>query len=283
MNRRVFLGAAAGGLAAAAGGCAGGGVGRDPETVRILSYNLHHSEGVDGKIDLERIARVVRDSGADVVALQEIDVGATRTGRVDQAAEYMRLTGLSGHFGKAIDFQGGAYGQLLLSRWPLAGFEVHRLPNPSRREQRLALSARITTPRGQSFRFVGLHLDATREDGDRFLQAEALDGLFGGDDLPTVLAGDFNAVPESRVMGRLLGKWADASASNPMPTIPAEKPDARIDFVLCRPVGRWRVVESRVIAEAVASDHRPLLVTLAMETAPHGAGVLAASAAPGRP
>jgi endonuclease/exonuclease/phosphatase family metal-dependent hydrolase len=231
--------------------------------IRILSYNLHHGEGVDGKLDLERIARVIRDSRADLVALQEVDVLAQRTGKVDQAAEYRRLTGLQGEFGKAIDLQGGAYGQVLLSRWPLTDFQVELLPNPRNREQRIAVSASVQPPGWPVLRFIGAHLDATRTDEDRWLQAERLLTAFNGS-YPAILAGDFNDQPESRVMRRLLESWEDTAAENPQPTIPVENPRDRIDFILVRPRGNWRVVRSEVLPEAVASDHRPLLTEIAL-------------------
>lgn len=255
MNRRSFI--AGLGSASFAGGCLapkGGG------SLRVLTYNTHHGEGVDGKLDLGRIAAVMTGSGADVVAVQEVDVATGRTGRVDQAAEYRRLTGLEGRFGKAIDFQGGAYGQMLLSRWPISDFAVHRLPNPRGREQRIAVSARIQPPGRPAFRFVGVHLDATRDDSDRGLQVESLLSTFGSLAEPVVLAGDFNDTPESRVMRRALGRWSDASAASPQPTIPAEKPGSRIDFVLFTPLPGWSVRSSRVMPEAVASDHRALRV-----------------------
>lgn len=258
MNRRDFLRALPA-AALAANGCATAG---NVRSLRVLSYNLHHSEGTDGRVDLERIARVIRDSRADLVALQEIDVNTERTGRVDQATEYVRLTGLHGQFGKAIDFQGGAYGQMLLSRWPLEDFRVHPLPNPNRREQRIAVSALVTLPGGRRLRFIGAHLDASREDGDRWLQIGRLQDLFANDLTPAIMAGDFNDRPESRVMVRMLSLWEDASASSPQPTIPAGDPEARIDFVLLRPPGAWRAVHSEVLPESVASDHRAVLVEI---------------------
>ncbi len=259
MNRRQFLRAAPATAAALAAGCtlAGG-----RTALRVLTYNLHHGEGVDGRVDLERIARIIRECRADVVALQEVDVSTERTGRVDQAAEYLRLTGMHGNFGKAIDFQGGAYGMMLLSRWPLADFTVHRLPNPSKREQRLAVSARISPPGRPAFRFIGTHLDASREDGDRWLQAGRLQDLFANDLVPAIMAGDFNDRPESRVMTRMLSLWQDAAADRPEPTIPADRPNDRIDFVLVRPPGAWRVVRTQVLPESTASDHRPVLAEL---------------------
>lgn len=232
-------------------------------TLRVLTYNLHHGEGVDGKLDLPRLAAVITASRADVVALQEVDQNATRTGGVDQAAELARLTGLHVAYGKAMDFQGGAYGQALLSRWPLSDFTVHPLPNPAKVEPRIAISATMRPPGQPAFRFVGTHLDATRDDTARWQQAARLIELFGADTTPTILVGDLNARPETRIIKTLLESFTDASAAAPGFTSPAEKPAARIDFVLLRPATTWRVHSSTVIPEAVASDHRPLLVELA--------------------
>ena len=55
--------------------------------LRVLSYNIHHGEGTDGKLDLKRIAKLIRDSKADLVALQEVDKKVSRSQGVDQAAD----------------------------------------------------------------------------------------------------------------------------------------------------------------------------------------------------
>lgn len=231
-------------------------------TLRVLTYNIHHGEGVDGKLDLARLAAVITAARADIVALQEVDQKTKRTGGVDQAAELARLTGLHFAYGQAMAYQGGAYGQVLLSRWPLADFTVHPLPNPTQVEPRIAISATVRPPGQPAFRFVGTHLDASRDDTARWQQAARLIELFGADASPTILIGDLNARPETRIMQALLQPFTDASTSHPAPTSPAENPKARIDFVLLRPTTAWRVLSSTVIPEAVASDHRPLLVEL---------------------
>lgn len=77
-------------------------------SLRVLCWNIHHGAGTDGRIDIERIAAVIRGTKPDVVAFQEVGHGRTRSGRVAQAAEPARLTGMAGHLGKAMDFQGGA-------------------------------------------------------------------------------------------------------------------------------------------------------------------------------
>jgi len=230
-----------------------------------MAYNLHHGEGVDGRLDLARIAGVIVAAKPDLVALQEVDRKATRTGGIDQAAEYARLTGLHVWFGDAMPFQGGEYGQALLSRWPLEDPRVLRLPGTSGREPRIAVNAFVQVPGIGRIRWVGVHLDATRDDEDRWNQAGALLEDLGRAPTPTLLAGDFNATPESRVMQRLLGPathWEDTAGASAAPTIPAEAPRSRIDFVLTSPRGFWRTLESQVIPEAVASDHRPLVATL---------------------
>lgn len=204
-------------------------------SLKVLTYNTHHGEGTDGLIDIQRIASVILDSGADIAAIQEVDVNIARTGQINQAIEYTRLTGLYGQYGKAIDFQGGAYGQLLLSRWPIHDFQIHLLPNPRKREQRIALSARLFPPGQTPFRFVSIHLDSTPTDEDRWLQAACLLELFNQPEESTIMAGDFNDTPNSRVLLRLVEKWIDTSSKSPMLTMPAENPVNRIDFILCRP------------------------------------------------
>lgn len=235
-----------------------------PRTLRILSYNIHHGEGVDGKLELTRLGAIIASSGADLVALQEVDQKATRTKGIDQAAEIAGLAGLKHAYGKAMDFQGGAYGQALLSRWPLEDFTVHALPNPARVEPRIAISATVRPPGLPPVRFIGTHLDATRDDTARLQQTAKLNELFAADEKLTILVGDLNARPDSAPMKPLFAVWADASVGNPQPTIPSKKPTARIDYVLLRPAGVWRVISSTVLPEAVASDHRPLLVELAL-------------------
>jgi endonuclease/exonuclease/phosphatase family metal-dependent hydrolase len=233
--------------------------GRKP-TVRVLCYNVHHCEGTDGKLDLARIAKVVRASDPDLVALQELDDRTRRTGGVDQAAELARLTGLHAKFGKAIDFQGGGYGQAVLSRFPIREATVHPLPGMPGRETRIALEARLTID-GRDLSFVTTHLDHQLA-AERERQVAKLNELFAAADRPVILAGDLNATPDSKAFAALAAKWADATAGRGLLTIPVEKPAEQIDHVLFRPAGRFRVAGAAVLGEPVASDHRPVLVVL---------------------
>ena len=119
--------------------------GTRPDTVRILAYNIHHGAGMDEILDLERVADLIRRVDPDLVALQEIDSATVRTGRVDQAAELGRLTGLTSLFGRFMEYQGGAYGMALLSRWPVEDFQNLRLPDGA--EPRTSVAALVRSPR----------------------------------------------------------------------------------------------------------------------------------------
>ncbi|MGE3309256.1 MAG: endonuclease/exonuclease/phosphatase family protein [Limisphaerales bacterium] len=262
ISRRAFC---LGTVTAMAAGCSSDSPPEIPSDLRVMTYNLHHGEGVDGRLDLERIARVIRAANPDLVALQEVDRNAARTGGMDQAAEYSRLTGLYGAYGAAMPFQGGEYGQALLSRWPLEDFAVIQLPGTRGKEPRIAVSAWVEIPRLGRIRWIGTHLDAGRDDADRWDQAGALVEILGRDSAPTLLVGDFNATPESRVMDRLLNAespWDDTASEAAAPTVPAEEPKARIDYILGSPRGTWQTLVFRVIPESVASDHRPVFAIL---------------------
>src|SRR4051795_13248052 len=78
-----------------------------PREIRVVTYNIRHGEGMDHKIDLKRIAKVLVAAKPYMWALEEVDQGVKRTSRVDQPAEFARLTGKKAVFGRNITFQGG--------------------------------------------------------------------------------------------------------------------------------------------------------------------------------
>lgn len=232
-------------------------------TLRVLSYNIHHGEGMDGRLDLERIARVILSVEPDVVALQEVDVRTQRTGGVDQALELARLTRMHVLFGPGMPYQGGQYGNALLSRWPAAEMKNHALPVSPRREPRAILEARFGHP--FAARFLATHLDITRP--DRMSAVEALAGIAPAEDpLPAIFLGDLNDTPESPVLAGLRAQqWVSVVTGA---TIPVGEPKRQIDFILVRPAARWKVIEQRVLDEAVASDHRPIFTVLELSAEP---------------
>jgi endonuclease/exonuclease/phosphatase family metal-dependent hydrolase len=234
-----------------------------PRTLRVLTYNIHHGQGTDGRFDLSRLAEVMKSVEPDVVALQEVDRGTERSGGVDQLAELERLTDMHAEFGKAMDYSGGGYGVAVLSRWPLSSTGNHPLPGSPDREPRTALTVQVGSgQRGPLLRFTSTHLDQGRDPEDRLAQARYLNELLARGEEPAILAGDMNSRPDTGVLEILETEWGMDAAVDPSPISPSGRPRSRVDHVFFRPAGSWRVLESRVIDDRVASDHRPVLVVL---------------------
>ncbi len=229
------------------------------DTLRVLAYNTHHGEGLDGVLDLDRIAEVINQVEPDVVTLQEIDRVVDRTGDVDQAAEYAALTGTEPLFGDFMEYQGGHYGMALLSRLPILDWTNHRLPDGA--EPRSALTARVSLPgTGREAVISGIHFYRTEE--ERLAQARTLMDALEDEEGLVILAGDFNSLPGSPVMELLASEWAVPEKPFSPFTFPSDGPAREIDFILIRPKTGFRVLEHRVLDEAVASDHRPIFLVL---------------------
>lgn len=227
-------------------------------TLRVAAYNIKHGQGMDGVVDLERVAEVLRALDADVITLQEIDRGVERTGGVDQAARLGELLGMESVFGDFMPYQGGEYGMAVLSRLPILGSKNHRLPEGA--EPRSALEVQVTGPGGHALSIIGIHFYRTEE--ERLAQAEALILALERTAHPVILVGDFNSTRGDRVMSRLAESWSIVTKDGSPLTFPSDEPNREIDFVLLRPAAAFEVMEHRVIDEMLASDHRPLLVVL---------------------
>jgi len=229
--------------------------------LRVLTYNIYHGAGVDGAVDLEHQATVIRGLKPDLVALQEVDDRTRRTGKVDQATELGRLTGMHVRFAHQLDFEGGRYGQAILSRFPCSELTVHWLPGVPDRERRIAGSVTVDMD-GEKLTFVTTHLhhnNTPLREG----QAEQLIQLFGKElSTPVIVAGDLNATPDSRVMEILKERFEVPTGTQELLTYPAGKPERQLDYILFQPRDRFTVVSIEVPLESEASDHRPVLLVL---------------------
>jgi len=251
-----------------------------PRTLRVLTYNLHHGEGTDGVLDLERIARVIEGADVDLVALQEVDRGCERTGGVDQLAWLAERLEMDLSFAKFMDFQGGEYGLGILSRLEPLGAWAIELP-PGEREPRAAAAIRVPSPLGGELVFVSAHFDWLSDDTARFAQANALIAALEGEP-SVVLAGDLNDVPGSRTIGALdaaflrHGTEGGARREPQLPwSFPSDRPDRQIDFVMYRHPGQAHPGQTQEVAAGssitgttevlevpVVSDHCPVLAVL---------------------
>jgi endonuclease/exonuclease/phosphatase family metal-dependent hydrolase len=231
-------------------------------TLRVLSYNIHHGRGMDGEVDLQRIARVILREDPDLVALQEVDRGVERTDRIDMPARLAALTGMIAVFSNNFHHQGGEYGNAILSRHPVEFFDNVHYRMVRGGEQRGLLHAVIQV-HGHSLLFLNTHLDYRPDDTERLSNLdEILELVAAYPDLPVIIAGDFNDLPGSRTHQGMTRHFVDAwevAGQGDGFTIPSEKPNRRIDYIFAHPV-HGPIPRKAWVPTSTASDHLPLAV-----------------------
>ncbi len=229
----------------------------------IMSYNVRHCSppANPNLIDVETIARIIMDSGADIVGLQEIDVNNERSGKnLDQAAKLGELTGMYFYFSKSIDYQGGGYGTTILSRYPISEAYTVMLPMKPGTEQRTLSVATVTLPDGEKIKIGNTHLDYTADE-NALAQAEVIVETFKAEPNRVFLTGDFNVVPDSKTFRYLNKHFKSSCEVNCAGTIPAVSPNKAIDFIFYSKPLEVRMHE--VLYQPTASDHRPVLAKFA--------------------
>lgn len=247
--------------------------------LRLATYNVHRCVGTDRKLDVERVAEVIAACRADVVALQELDVGRQRTKGVDQAHRLAELLRMRSHFHPAMKVEEERYGDAILTALPERLVKAGALPGLPRipgLEPRGALWVAVDVG-GVEVQIINTHLGLV----PREQQAQAA-ALIGGDWMaseaftaPAVLLGDFNATPFSQTYRMLSAVLRDAQSRRTRPataTFPSGFPFMRIDHVFLAGDIKVTSVESPYDSRArVASDHLPLVVELEV-SAPDASG-----------
>jgi endonuclease/exonuclease/phosphatase family metal-dependent hydrolase len=258
----VALGLLAPGFALAAG------------PICLATFNIHHAEGADGVIDVGRVADVVK--GADVVALQEVDVRFGPRSRLeDQAAALGARLGLHVAFGGNLKSGTGAYGVALLSRFPIVASRNHPLPRAAGREtaEPRGLLETALDVDGRRLRVFVTHL-AHDSAEDRRLQVDAVRALVNAGEGPAILMGDLNFRPEDPLHARLLAPpegsdrpllvdtWTRAGTGAGHSIGLAGPRPGRIDYILATPDLAPGFADARVDTETRASDHQPVFIRL---------------------
>lgn len=237
----------------------------------LMTYNVHSCRGRDGIVSPSRIASVVASLRPDVLALQEVDLGLSRTGHADQSRVIAEILKMEYMFHPALHRETGQYGNAVMSRYPLRLVRGGKLPGlPGRKdlEERGALWTEIRAG-GASVQVINTHLGLVRR--ERLAQAAALLGpeWLGHPDCrqPAILCGDMNDLPHSRVCRMFRTALRDAQRgpgrAGPRSGWPSRFPVTRLDYVFTGPgitVTGTRVPRDPPIR--VASDHLPLFVEL---------------------
>ena len=221
------------------------------ETIRVLCYYIHYGLGTDGVYDVERLAKVIKQSRPDFVALQEVDVGVKRSGQVHQARRLAELTGMAVRFGPTQHYEGGLFGNAVLTRHEILEVLIQHLPYTESTPvnttyPRGAIAVTVRTSDDERLRFISTHFQHNVPE-DRVAEAHAINRLFARDkdSMPTILAGDMNAKPEAEPVKTLLSKWTCAIEAVPVASSPATAPKSRIDYIFYRKAGRFRLQSTK--------------------------------------
>ena len=221
--------------------------------LRVATWNMHAGVGLDGRFAPERIARVLAELDADIVALQEF--GSRRA--YDMLARLEQAAGARGIAMRTFSKLGCDFGNVVLSRLPVLASACIDLAC-DRREPRNAVDLLVDARPAGTLRVVATHLGLGRR--ERQSQLARLDALLGdAGRAPTVLLGDFN---EWRP--RALARFETAFGRAPTPaTFPAPFPLAALDRILVAPAASLVALDvHRSRTARIASDHLPLVATL---------------------
>lgn len=255
-----------------------------PSSVRIVDWNIDRGQQLQGVIDF------LAGTNADIFILQEVDLNARRTHRLNIAEEIARKLQMDYVFGREFQelVQGSKtdpayHGQAILAKWPISNPRLIRFsqqsnfwqphwflpriePFQERLGGRIALVAEINVA-GSKLLIYNLHLESRGNDELRLSQVEEVlsDAARQEPQRPVIIAGDFNldASKDRAASAFATAGFQDAISVPRTPTTPSHhllEPGRRIDWAFVR--GPVRSGSGRIHKQVRASDHYPISFTL---------------------
>ncbi len=234
--------------------------------LRLMTYNIRHGVGMDSILDLSRAVGIINAHSPDLCALQEIDNYCLRSDSVGQTDFLGEKTNMTATFGKFMDFDGGSYGMATLSAYPVVSTKVLQLPM-GLEEPRTAIIHEVEIVEDLNIFFVNVHLDwIESKEGilSRLDQAGALMSYIDTLNAPILIAGDFNCTPDSPTMKFFEEKGFEFINKGDDHLSFQGEPKLELDHVIFRNSKDVIMKPENIylLNEALASDHRPLIVDL---------------------
>lgn len=225
------------------------------QNLKVISYNIHHGADAEERLTLSQIGDYLKASGADLVGLQEVDSLCRRSGNQDQMKLLAEMTGMHYTFYRHFAYDGGAYGLGILSKYPILAQRNERITSIKNGKKESLGHLTVQVKVGEKdllFSTVHLALDQPT----RLIQAkEILEHLEG--DLPVILTGDFNAVPDTEEIQLIHHKYPMQDRSL-QPTFPHIQPVKKIDYIFADPRVGKALTKVSVPTDVLHSDHLPL-------------------------
>lgn len=236
---------------------------------KALTFNIHHGRGLDGKLNLRRIAEVIQESRADLIGLNEVDRSfSRRSGYVDQVCWLSDKLNLYHAFGAAVTTSPnrtsiGQYGNAFLSRYPIVKHINHTFSSSNRRfvEGRSLLEADVLFQK-QLLKVFVTHLSLNP--WKRSQQVDMILSKCKQTELPVILMGDWNMQPETKIWRKVTSSFIDVcyfAHQSPCRTFPSLRPKVQLDYIFVSE--HFHIDSVQVINHSrKASDHMPIKAEL---------------------
>ncbi|MBN7812152.1 endonuclease/exonuclease/phosphatase family protein [Algoriphagus sp. H41] len=244
------------------------------QEITVLTYNILHGERDDrpNTSNVAEVAKLLLQLQPEVIALQEVDSMTRRSARfnpqpLDYVSKLSQETGYRGYFAKAMDYDGGGYGEGILVK---KGSDYHtlQLPNPVGGEPRAMAWVMAELKSQEEFYFGATHL--CHEFGEnRIAQVDAILAYADSLDKPVVWVGDLNFRPDSPEYSRIPAHWKEAGAASGQlqNTYGTAEKGARIDYIWYDS-RKLELVEYKVLDQVKFSDHYPVWAILRLKKEP---------------
>ena len=225
--------------------------------MKIMTFNTQHCLSyLEQKIDFQLMADTIKNSGAEIVGLNEMRGAGKHPDYTAQTETLAQLTGMKYYyFAKAIDVDGcNPYGNAILSNVPIVRAETIPIPDPERKagnrgyETRCLLKAELENGITVYITHFGLNPDEQQN------AVETVLAHMGNE--KCILMGDFNVQPDNPVLNPISARLKDTANTfeKPLLSFPSDRPTIKIDYIFVTP--DIEVVTADIPA-IVASDHRP--------------------------
>ncbi len=226
------------------------------QTIRIVTYNVRNCRGLDNynQVNTNRVANIISKTNADIVGLEELDCKTARVANRDILTELAQQTRLESAYAPAIHLGSGQYGVGALFKFK--PIKTYAVALPGKEEKRVLLVCQF-----EQFVLFVTHLSLTAE--SRTESVQIINAEADKFTLPVILVGDFNDSPDSIIIQQLQRSWKQVSSNEP--TFPANKPTETIDYIFVKTTQTVTVVQSTVLDEPTASDHRPVFAEIRVE------------------
>jgi endonuclease/exonuclease/phosphatase family metal-dependent hydrolase len=237
------------------------------DTIRIATYNVHKCRGLDGRVRPERIAEVLGEIDADILALQEVISAPDRRGGEDHAGWLAEEMGLKFVLGETRRRNGRPYGNLLLSRYSIRAVANYDISAPGR-EPRGCLRVDLGMDHNTVLHVFNVHLGTSYF--ERRHQARRLIGpsILGHPWLhgPRIVLGDFNEWTKGLATRLLAARLKTVNIREHIGrrrTYPGVLPLLNLDHIYFDKYFEVKKLElHRTPTALVASDHLPLVAEL---------------------